>query len=199
MQLIQPTARGWARSGHRSRRLSGTTEDVLARLDVLKAKYGNGYIGSSGAAVGGEEMNDVMGLVAPYLKGDSWQWCTIVAWLNGTPSEDDVDWKAEYFSDQPLLEDTCGDHTTFGSQYDEAFDDLKSAGCPQEAITWIRAKGQANFDFKRKGKKAEEEGARRFELAKQAAKDAVNPLKPTSPFFWALLAAGAVLILKYKK
>jgi len=88
----------------------------------------------------GVEAQRIMKEVARYLPTDSWQYCTINAWLLGVPSEDDLSWKAEYFSEMPRLEETCGDHTTFGSQYDEAFDDLKSEGAPTSFVTWLRDK-----------------------------------------------------------
>ena len=191
MMLAGPHTSGWVRHKPYGS-LAGVPEDVLSRLDSLKAKYGDGMIRD------GSEAADVMSLVGPFLKDDSWQYCTINAWLNGLPSEDDLDWKAKYFSEMPRLEEVCGDHSFF-NQYNAAFDDLKSAGCPQAVMDWIRAKGQANFDFKRKGAKAEAEGERNLEKAKQSALSSINPFDPSSPFFWILLAVAAVYIYRTVK
>ena len=118
----------------------------------------------------GVEVQRIMQEVARYLSPDSWQYCTINSWLLGTPSEDDLTWKAKYFSEMPRLEETCGDHTTFGSQYNEAFDDLKSTGAPTSFITWLRNKRTLKPV---KTAIAETEGEQNIQKGIDAAKKAV--------------------------
>lgn len=203
MMLIQPTARGLVPR----RALAGPEPDLgaellfpnkanaSANLQILRQRYGDGAATGNSA-----EFVDIMGaLVAPFFPEEDgetqWQYCTINQWIDGTPSEDDLSWKAEYFSNYRTLEDTCGDHTTIGSQYDEAFDDLKDEGCPQDVINWLRTKGQAAIIARKKGKAAEKEGSEHWEKAKEGAKDAINPFSLKSPLFWGLLAAVALLVL----
>lgn len=190
MLLAHHTARGWSRHGYRPQHaIAGAVEDALASLESLKAKYGDSLV-----QPGHEIVEILQALVDPFLGGESWQRCTLEQWLNGLPSEDDLSWKGKYFSEMPTLEETCGDHTTFGSQYDEAFDDLKSAGCPQDAIDWLRKKGKANFDFKNKARVAEKEGSSNVGKGLSDAGDALNPLSTKSPFFWWILGFGVLYV-----
>lgn len=85
-----------------------------------------------------------------YLDPKGWERCTINAWLNGTPSEDDLGFGASIKKQftAPVLEDYCGDHS-YGNQYDEAFDALKNAGAPARLIKLLRDRGQIKIDTKK--------------------------------------------------
>ena len=88
--------------------LGGNAADEGDWFEQLRERVGDDPVKD------GVEMQDIMTSVAKYLGPDTWQFCTIEAWLNGTPSEDDLDWKAEYFSEMPRLEEFCGDHAKRG-------------------------------------------------------------------------------------
>ena len=145
---------------------------------ATKEKWGNGAVKSA------DEMLEIMQHVAVFLKPESWQYCTINAWLNGNPSEDDVSWKAVHFTEMPLLEEVCGDHTTFGSQYKEAFDDLSSAGASETFVTWLNAKGTAAMHKKKAI--AETEGKANFEHALEDFKE---------PFKFAGIGLGVLALV----
>jgi hypothetical protein len=110
--------------------------------------------------------------VARYIKPDTWQYCTINSWILGTPSEDDIGFKGTLWSEMPRLEEICGDHTVFGSQYDEAFDDLKSAGAPAAFIKWLRYHKQNKMTLK-KGI-ANVEGHKGYKKSVDAVKSALT-------------------------
>jgi len=129
---------------------------------TLRQKYGNSKVQDA------NEMQEIMQLVSAYLLPSSWQYCTINAWLTGTPSEDDLDFFGNYFTNMPRLEDVCGDHTFLSSQFKEAFDDLKAAGAPADFITWLNVKGTAR---RYKTTETNQEGEDRFD---QAVKDAAR-------------------------
>jgi len=132
----------------------------LGRFEALRSRVGDAPVKD------GVEMQEIMAEVAEYYGPDTWQFCTINAWLNGTPSEDDLSWEAEYFSEMPRLEEFCNDHA-WGNQYDAAFDDLKDAGAPPAFIQWLRDK-QGNLAAKKVGI-AESEGSENFGKAKSDA------------------------------
>lgn len=166
----------------------------LATLAKLREKYGDGRVV---VAKGSNERADIMWeLVYPTLDDESWEYCTIGAWLNGNPSEDDISWWQEEVSGVPTLETVCGDHSFF-NQYDEAFNTFAKKGAPKEVIDWLRQKGSGAQAVKKKmvEQQTEENVEKMKEEAKKRAKD-LNPV--SNPFVIAGIAAAVVLILYMK-
>ena len=132
----------------------------LARFEALRSQVGDAPVKD------GVEMQKIMAEVAEYYGPDTWQFCTINEWLLGAPSEDDLSWKAEYFSEMPRLEERCGDHS-LGDQYNAAFYYLKEAGAPAAFVQWLKTK-QGNLAAQ-KVAIAEKEGSENLDKAKRDA------------------------------
>lgn len=159
----------------------------LSALQEIRQKYGDGAIPKGDA----NQTQDIMAtLVYPLFTDKDWQFCTINAWLTGTPSEDDLSWKAKYFSEMPRLEEVCGDHSFF-NQFEAAFSDLKDKGAPKEVIDWLRSKGEAKI--KEKVATAEKEGQTNVGKAAADAQKAINPFE--NPWVVGGIAAAVTLLL----
>lgn len=138
-----------------------------------------------------------------YLDPNGWERCTINHWLIGTPSEDDLGFgssiKKQFTA--PVLEadppQGCGDHS-YGDQYADAFDALKSAGAPDTLIGLIRKRGQAKRDMKKGIFKEDAESNIKKGLA-----DAANAANPLNPFGaigkYVFAGLGAYLLFQYIK
>lgn len=168
----------------RSRGMAGLgASGVSSDLAYLHKKYGNYRVNSA------NEMLEIMQAVGKYLPHDSWQYCTINAWLTGTPSEDDVSFFGKYFTEMPLLEEVCGDHTWFGNQFAAAFKELSYRGAPADLVQWINAKGTAAS----KVTTTNEQGDANWESAKTDALDALKNAAAPVAFGGAALAVVVVL------
>jgi hypothetical protein len=141
-----------------------STSAAQSAFTALRNKFGNTKVKDA------NEMQEIMQLVSAYLSPDSWQYCTINAWLTGTPSEDDLNFFGNYFTEMPRLEDVCGDHVWLWSQFKEAFDDLEDAGASPDFVKWINVKGMAR---RYKVKQTDDEGSDNFDKAITDAKNAV--------------------------
>jgi hypothetical protein len=172
-------------AGYRFGALAGTAPAALADL---RAKYGDGPTQSV------NEISDILTkLVYPLFTDKDWQWCTINAWLTGTPSEDEESWLGRWSSEMPTLEEVCGDHSFF-NQYDAAFSDFKDKGASQQVIDWLRTKGE--LKHKKKIAIADKEGKENLNKAVQDTKKALNPFE--SPWVVGGVAAALTLLLFIK-
>ena len=154
---------------------------------ALQQKYGDG------PTVNGDENLAIRTEVAAYIDPQGWQYCTLNAWLDGIPSEDDLTWKAHWFSEMPRLEESCGDHA-FGNQFTKAFDELIDKGAPKGFTDWIKVKGNAKSAQKRGI--AEIEGKTNVKKGLTDAANAVNPL--SNPLVVVGIAAAIALIVYSK-
>jgi hypothetical protein len=164
---------------------AGTTAD--GRVQALIDKYGQG-----GTTIG-QETPDIMQEVSYYVNGQSWVYCTINEYLNGTPSEDSQGgWLKRQFT-APCLEDYCGDWS-YGDQYAKALEILASQGAPKLLIDWITTKSVPKL--KEKEDKWRRDADDNYGKAWRAAGSSLNPFDPKSPLFYVVLGLGALLVVQ---
>ena len=153
---------------------------------ALRTKYGD-----SGTVDVAENLA-IMTEVGKYVDPKGWQYCTINALLDGLPSEDDLSWKARYFSEMPRLEEVCGDHA-LSDQYAAALSDMVSGGAAKEFAAWLQTKSAAKRS--KKAAVAEKEGQTGFGKGVKA----LNPLEDPRIVFGIAAAIALILVWKFKK
>jgi len=167
---------------------AGTT--AQQRVQTLIDTYGGADLSQYGAGPPSQQLIDIGLELQYYVNGNSWVYCTLMNYLNGTPSEDDLGWWSKKFTTH-CMEDECGDHS-YGNQYKAALEILAKQGAPKSFVEWIDKKSAPLLAKKIPIYKKDAE--QNLDKAWRAAGKSINPFDPSSPLFYVAIGLGALAV-----
>lgn len=164
-------------SDHKPKLKPPPGSNAAQRIQQLIDTYGGADLSSYGGGPPSQQLIDIGTELQYWVNGDSWVYCTLINYLNGTPSEDSLGWWSGKFTAH-CMEDECGDRS-YGDQYAEALKILAAQGAPPQFVAWIKAKSDPLLA--KKTSIYRKDASETESAAWRAAARSINPFDPSSP------------------